>query len=173
MQVLKALIQNFEFRIERGLPTVNFVYPDYTADGLTEMFRFDSGLRHQLWERAHRVHDSLGGRQVAHTLSESILLEVDKIVPRLRLGEHIRGKVNVIYPYAPILFVGIGEADFSAFIVRPIVDASMAWFELTQAETDGVRDLLLAKAESKPYRSFLQRVLNVRTTSHRRSTVNG
>jgi hypothetical protein len=158
--MLEALVQNYNFKMEKKgkLPTIDFVYPNFTADGNTEEFRFSYSLEQQLRDRAHLVREGLEGRRVAYTLDETTLLEVGKVAPRLGLEEQISGKINSIYSYAPLLFIGVSQNDFKAYVVKPLVDASMAWFELTEEETAKVKNLLEKKAEEKPYKTLIQRI---------------
>ncbi|GEM_PF-1617458 len=156
--LVQALLQNSGFKAVKGnLPTIDFVYPAYTADGLSEAFRFSHTLLNELAEGKGRVVSTVAEKTVVWTAEESLLLQVDPIAPRLRLKEQISGKVNSIYSYAPMLFVGVNDADFVAYVVKPIIDARMAWFELTPEETIGVRSILEKCAEANPYRSPLQR----------------
>jgi len=166
--MLEALAQNYQFKIEKPgkLPSINYVYPDYTADGNTEAFRFDCDLRRELSDRAESVRQNLEGKKVAYTSDKSTLLEVGKIAPRLGLEEQISREINSVYSsYAPLLFIGVDESNFTAYIVKPIIDTSMAWFELTQDETQSVRNMLREKAEAKPYakpdRTWLQRIFKL------------
>jgi len=159
--ILEALVQNYNFKREKPgkLPTIDYVYPDYTADGNTEAFRFDSGLKSELSDRAKLVRQSLADKQVTYTLDESILLEVGKIAPRLGLKEIIKGEINSVYStYKPLLLIGVNEEDFAAYVIKPVIDGSMAWFELTKDEAQRVRDNLTEKVEAKPYRTLLQKI---------------
>jgi len=158
--MLEALVQNYGFKKTsyEKLPTIDFLYPDYTANGNSEDFRFFPKLRSELRERSKIVRENLAGKSLVWTLDEQTMLEVDKIVPRLGLDDQISGKINSIYSYSPFLFVGQNEKDFAAYVVKPVIDASMAWFELTNEEQDKVYALLAKKAADKPYRSFIQRL---------------
>jgi len=157
--MLESLAQNYNFNIERcgKLPTIDYVYPDYLKDGNTEQFRFSSTLRKELSDRAYIVRNDLKNKKVAYTLNEKILQEVGKIAPRLGIAEQLSGKYNTIY-HDPLLFVGLNESDFSAYIVKIVADGNGAWFELTPQEKQGIRENLNKKAEEKPYRTLLQRI---------------
>ena len=135
-EMIAALIQNYRFKrtIESRLPTIDFVYPDYTGNGNTEAFRFSETLRRELKERADIVREDLKDKSLLWTPNEAVLLEVGKYFPRLGLDEQISGKINSIYTYSPILFVGFGENDFASYVVKPVVDKSMSWFELSAHE---------------------------------------
>ncbi len=158
--MLEALAQNYSFKIKKQskLPPINYVYPDYTSDGNAEDFRFDSGLRKKLSTRENIIRQNLNGKKIAYTSDKSILLEVGEIAPRLGLKEQISGEVRGSYIYAPLLFVGKNGIGFTAYVVKPIIDASMAWFELTQDETKNIRKNLKEKIEAKPYKTLLQRI---------------
>jgi hypothetical protein len=162
-KMLDALVQNYQFKLPKKgkLPTINYVYPDFTADGNTESFRFCSNLRSELSARADIVRNNLAEKRVAYTSSEQMLLEVDEIAPRLGLSDQIHGRINSIYSYSPLLFVGVQNDDFSAYVVKPLIDASMAWFELTQDELHHVHNNLQHKVQLKPYRNFMQRLFRV------------
>jgi hypothetical protein len=161
-QTIKSLAKNYSFKIEKPgkLPTIDYVYPDYIKDGNSEAFRFYEGLRKELSDRAEIVRTGLKDKDIAYTLSDSILLEVGEIAPRLGLKELIKNEINSIYScYSPLLFVGINETDFAAYVVKVIPDGDMAWFELTKSETDNIKDNLIKKAEEKPYKTLLQKIL--------------
>lgn len=160
-RMLDALVQNYQFKkVKSGrLPTIDYVYSAVVEDGNSEAFRFDGRLRRQLSLRAQGVHESLTDKLVAYTTDENMLLEVGEIAPRLGLREQITGEVNSVYTYAPLLLVGVDVDAFEAYVVKPVVDASMAWFELSDAEREGVHGLLSHKAEEKPYRTLLQRII--------------
>jgi hypothetical protein len=159
--LLESLIQNYGFKKpEKGkLPTMDYVYPSYTADGNTEEFRFSEGLRRELGARAGIVKDSFKGKSIAYTFNESMMYEVAKIAPRLGLEEQLSGNMNSIYAYPPLLFVGSNGKDFKAYVVKPVADYSMAWFELTDEEAKKVHENLEKKAEEKPYRSMVDKLL--------------
>ncbi|MDP3882162.1 MAG: hypothetical protein Q8Q31_04780 [Nanoarchaeota archaeon] len=163
-EMVKALVQNQGFKRTDfdKLPTIDFVYPDFTADGLTEEFRFERGLRRQLAERTDLVRDKLRNKEIVWTSDEKVLLEVHPITPRLRLEEQINGNVNTIYNYAPMLFAGFDKSDFGVYVVKPIVNESMAWFELTTDEKIATYGLLMKKAEDRPYRTWTQRLFGGR-----------
>jgi len=158
--MLEALVQNYHFKIAKPerLPTIDYVFPDYTADGNTEVFRFDAGLRRELSDRADIVRRNLAGKTIAYTLDESILLEVGEIAPRLGLKEQISGEINSPYTYVPLLFIGVSEENFVAYVVKPFIDANMVWFELTPDETQKIKENLEEKAAARPYRTLLQRI---------------
>jgi hypothetical protein len=158
---LKALVQNYDFKKaeHNKLPTIDFLYPDYTADGNTEAYRFSSTLRAELAERTPLVREAFQGKDLAWTYNDATLQEIDSIAPRLGIDEIISGRINSIYSIgAPILFVGASDSSFQAYVVKPIVDGHMAWFEFTSQEKCGVSDLLARKAAEKPYRTWTQRV---------------
>ena len=161
-QILGALVQNFGFQHPKKgkLPTVDFVYPDYIADGLSEAFRFYESLRQELSERSPLVQKSFEDKEVIYTNNEAVLLEVAEVAPRLRLKEQIKGEVNSIYAYCPLLFVGADPTDseYSIFVVNPIPGSWMAWFELTKEETQKIIELLRLKAKEKPCRNIWQRI---------------
>jgi hypothetical protein len=161
-KTIKSLAKNYSFKIEKAgkLPTIDYVYPDYIQDGNSEAFRFYEGLRKELSTRAEIVRDGLKDKEVAYTLNDSTLLEVGEIAPRLGLKELIKNEINSIYScYSPLLFIGMNEKDFTAYVVKVIPDGDMAWFELTKSETDSIKDNLIKKAEEKPYKSLLERIL--------------
>jgi len=152
-ETIDALVQSYDFKkVEKGkLPTIDFVYPEKTADGNTEAFRFYPELRAELAEREGVVREGLKGKDVIRTWDDEVLLEVGKIAPRLGLEEQITGKINSIYAYAPLLFVGYKGEEFACYVVKPVIDHSMAWFELTKEEKKGVEEMLVKKAKEKPY----------------------
>jgi hypothetical protein len=160
-QLIKSLIQNYDFKKSKKgkIPTIDYVYPDYTSDGNTEAFRFSSSLRDELRERASIVISDLKGKEVLWTNNEPLLLEVGNIAPRLGLEEQIIGNLNSIYNYAPLLFIGESSEQRSAYVVKPLINISMAWFELTSGEKGEVWAMLERKAEDKPYRNLMQKVL--------------
>lgn len=162
--LFKALIQNYGFKTVKAdkLPTVDYVYPDYTADGNTENFRFSSNLRRELRERASVVTTNLHSKEfIAWTHSDAILNEVASIAPRLGIEEQLSGKINSIY-YNPILFIGANSSDasISAYTVKPVIDGSMAWFEFAEQERLAVDANLRRKAEEKPYRGLFARLFD-------------
>ena len=161
-KMLEALVQNYDFKKAKyeTLPSVDFVYPNYTADGNSEEFRFSSNLRNELAKRSDVVREDLKGKNLVWTLNEKTMYEIAKIAPRLGLEEQMSGAINSIYSYSPILFVGQNDSDFSTFIVKPLVNTSMAWFELTSKEKNEVRALLEKKAEARPYKTFFQRLFS-------------
>jgi hypothetical protein len=159
--ILAALVQNYRFKRTSNskLPTIDCVYPSYTSDGNTEAFRFSSDLRGELKERESLVKESLAGKNIIWTTNREILLGAGKLAPRLGLEDQITGKINSIYSYAPILFVGLDSEQFTSYVVKPVIDCSMAWFELTSKETLEVKDYLETKAREKPYRNLIQRII--------------
>ena len=160
-QMIEALVHNYAFdrASYEKLPTINFVYPDYTADGNTEAFRFSEELERELNDRANVVREGLDGKTLAWTSDEETMLEVDKIAPRFGLDELISGKINSIYSrYRPFLYVGQDDEEFVAYVVKPLVTAEMAWFELTPEETRALHELLTAKAEERPHRGIIQKL---------------
>jgi hypothetical protein len=159
-EIISALVQNYGFKhvLYEEMPTIDFVYPDYTADGNTEAFRFNHALRSNLLARAEIVRTQLRDSSIIRTFDINLLLEVGIIAPRLGLEEQITGKINGVYSYAPLLFAGFSERAFNTYVVKPIIDASMAWFELTNDETNNTKELLIRKAQEKPYRNFIQRL---------------
>lgn len=160
---LKALIQNFGFsvcRSEEELPPIDYVYPSYTADGLTESFRFCAELRYDLSKRESVVQDTLKGKEIILTRDQALLLEVDEIAPRLRLKEQLSDRCNSVYNYYPILFVGgSDDSNLTIFLVKPTVVRTMAWFEFTEDETSKICRILTGKANKKPYRSLWQKLI--------------
>ena len=160
-KMLESLVHNYNFKAQKAgkLPTIDYVYPSYTADGNTEDFRFSESLRYELAERAQVVTDSFKGKKVVYTLDESVMLEVADIAPRLGLKEQIKGEINSIYSYSPLLFIASDGKDFKAYVVKPVIDYSMAWFELTEDETKKVKENLEKKADKKPYKTLAQRVM--------------
>ncbi len=159
-KVLSSLIQNYSFRRakESRLPSIDYVYPDFTADGNTEAFRFSENLRAELSQRNNVVRQGLHGRDLTWTTNENVLLEVGKIAPRIGLEEQITGKINSIYSYAPILFLGFSNEDVASYVVKPAITEEMAWFEFSAEEKENVAKLLERMANEKPYRNFLQRI---------------
>ena len=127
-KVAKALVQNCGFKKAKyeKLPTIDFAYPDYTTDGTTEAFRFDAGLRNELRDRATIVRDKLKDKTIIYTLDQPTLYEVEKIAPRLGMEED-RTK-NTLCPYAPLLFTGLDNEEFEAFVVKPLITNQMNWF---------------------------------------------
>ena len=161
-KILKSLVQNYNFKevSSKRLPTINFVYPDFTADGNTEDFRFSSTLRRELREREYLVREALKDKSLVWTNNKSTLEEIDPIAPRLGIGDLISERINSVYSgYAPLLFVGANDKSFESYVVKPVVDGSMAWFELTPKERCSVENLLVQKAEARPYQTFIQRIL--------------
>lgn len=159
-RVFKALLQNYGFRKPNvRLPTINFVYPSFTANENIEEFKFSQTLERELREREYIVREDLRNKKVIWTANEDILLESGEIAPRLGIEEQINGKINSIYSYSPLLFLGANENNFSAYVVKPLIDTSMAWFEFTDEERNNLRELFVKKAEERPYRSLIKRIL--------------
>jgi hypothetical protein len=159
-KMLKALIQNYGFKIMKNnkMPTINLVYPSYTADGNTEEFRFSESLCRELSARASIVKTDLSDKLIVWTNDEDTVIGLDKLIPRMRLEEQT--KINSIYSYAPLLVVGAGDESLSAYIVKPIVDGRIAWFELTGEEKGKIEKHLSEKAEARPYRNLIQRIFS-------------
>ena len=164
-KMLEALVQNYGFKKAEyaKLPTIDFVYPDFTADGNTESFRFSQSLRAELRSRANIVRENLAGKNLAWTLEEPIMLEVGKVAPRLGIEDQITGKINSIYSYNPLLFTGEYGNEFAAYVVKPVVDASMAWFELTKEEQTELKEILEKKAQMRPYKNLFQKLFSRET----------
>ncbi|MBM3232820.1 hypothetical protein FJZ18_01490 [Candidatus Pacearchaeota archaeon] len=165
-KTIDALVQNYRFkRITNRwkLPSVDFVYPSYTADGNSEAFRLSPELRTGLAARAEVVWDGLEDRDTCWTSDEKVLLEVGKVAPRLGIEEQITRKINSVYSYSPLLFAGFGQNEVNAYVVKPIVNGEMAWFELTPDETGKVGGMLERMAQERPYRNIIQRVMGKKT----------
>lgn len=146
-KTLKALVQKCEFKeVEYAkIPTIDFVYPDYTLDTTREDFRFDKRLRNELAEREPIVRAKLKDKNLIWAYNTTIP-DLDKTLPRLDLE-----KITAIYPHDPFLFAAIKNQEFDAYIVRPIICCNqMAWFELTNEETEEVQRLVYQMAEENP-----------------------
>jgi hypothetical protein len=165
--LIKALVQNYGFKRTEfnKLPTMDYVYPDFTGNGNTESYRFSAGLRKDLASRSGVVTADLTGKNIAWTSNERVLLDVDKIAPRLGLEDQITGKINSIYAYPPLLFIATGnQADsFTSYVVKPVISGfsggpDMAWFEMTSDEKVKTQELIDKYVTEKPYRSLMQRV---------------
>lgn len=152
-ELLKALIQNYDFKQVKvtELPTIDYVYPSNCAFGNSEIFRFDPDLRNELSAGASKVRQTLQVKILAYTFNNSILSAVDKIEPSIGLDDLLSERINSIYAYEPFLFVGLDETNFVAYVVKPIVDGRMAWFELSSATNERVKEYLQTKATEKPY----------------------
>lgn len=159
-RLTRALVQNYGFKETSlaKLPTIDYVYPDFTADGNTESFRFSEELRRELAAGATKVKQRLSDKSIVWTNNSETLIEVHPIAPRLGLEDQITRKINSIYSYDPILFIG-ADNDFVAYVVKPVINADMAWFELTASETEGVKKMIEKMAAEKPYRTLFQKIL--------------
>ncbi|MCD6464089.1 hypothetical protein J7L02_01020 [Candidatus Woesearchaeota archaeon] len=150
-QLLESLVKEYGFKKVKNmskLPTIDFVYPNTIQDGNTESFRFDDVLRMRLAKRSSIVKEQLAGKKIAYTSDEDLLLEVSNIIPRLGLKELINNEINSVYAYKPLVFIAADEKEFVAYVVKPIVDYSMVWFELTPEETQALQQFLTEKAAS-------------------------
>jgi hypothetical protein len=162
-EFIDALVQNYGFERKNlgNMPSVDFVYPNFTADGNTESFRFSTDLRTELQARANIVYTELDGKELIWTPRYETLFEVAEIAPRLGIREQLTEAINSVY-YEPFLFVGVGEKagqkDIRAYVVKPIVDFNMAWFELTDEEQKKTIGLLEKMAQNKPYKTLMQRL---------------
>lgn len=160
-EVLEALVRNYGFKKAefQRLPTIDYAYPDYVANGNNEEFRFSPELRYELAQRKGEVTKDLENKSIVWTYDEGTLREIGNIAPRLGLKELIDGEINSIYSFAaPILFVGMEGEALTAYVVKAIPDNRMAWFELTPSEKEEVKNLIKQKAKEKPAKGLVQKL---------------
>ncbi|MBP7708566.1 hypothetical protein KA107_02680 [Candidatus Pacearchaeota archaeon] len=164
---IDALVQNYGFKktTEARMPTVDYVYPNFTADGNTESFRFSESLRAELKSRRGLVYSALAGKDLAWSYEDSIMREVAGIAPRLGIREQLNKEGNFIY-HNPLLFLGVEKTGCPqsaiAYVAKPLVTWDMAWFELTDKELSETRNLLQTLADQKPYRTVMQRIFSTK-----------
>jgi len=107
------------------------------------------------------VRRSLEDKKIIATHNKEVLLGIDQIALRLDLREQITKYGDL---YDPLLVVGLDkkgtENNFIAYVVIPIMNGQMAWFELTEKENIDVRNYLMELAEEKPYKSLIERIVN-------------
>lgn len=155
--MFKALVQNYQFKEEKkgSHPSVDYIYAP-GSDGTDESFRCDEGLRIHLHKTAKVVKECLDSRRVIYTMEKVLLDEVSDIAPRLSIREEQSGEINTVYSrYSPLLFLATDSADFHPYVVKPIINRVMAWFELGDVEKGLLLKNLAQKADVKPYRFSL------------------
>ncbi len=167
-EIVKSLVHKYGFKRTSydSLPTIDFVYPDFVQDCNREDFRFSHEVRRELAKREGVVRESLRDKELIWSNHPGLVMLADSTAPRVGLGDIINGKINSVYSfYAPMLFLGFGkeENEFVAYPVKAIplddrIGGQMFWHQLTEEETSSLYELLIKKAEERPYKSLIQRI---------------